>query len=84
MHLWQSTIYKFVRFPRVCASERVSVNVESTLLSRCDIRLPTIIEEIDVDLLENIVVSTDDTVSMVRYRNMFGVLSVHLSRNINT
>lgn len=57
-----------MRFPRVCASERVSVNVErKALLSRCDIGLPTIIEEIDVDLLENIVGFTDDTVSTVRY-----------------
>ncbi|KAH6793247.1 hypothetical protein C2S52_003724 [Perilla frutescens var. hirtella] len=59
-----STIYKFVRFPRVCASKRVCVNVErEALLSRSDIELPTIIEEIDMYVLENIVGLTDDTVS---------------------
>lgn len=64
MILGQSTIYKFVRFPRACASKRVAVDVgRKALLSRSDIEWPTIIEEIDMHVLQNIAELTDDTVS---------------------
>ncbi|KAL2243207.1 UNVERIFIED_CONTAM: Midasin, partial [Sesamum indicum] len=58
------TIYKFFRFPRVCASKIVSVNVgrEPELTTR-EIELPTSIHEIDMNMLRHIVGLTRDTVS---------------------
>ncbi|KAL0354500.1 UNVERIFIED_CONTAM: Midasin [Sesamum radiatum] len=57
-------IYKFLRFPRVCASKIVSVNVGRQLeLTTREIELPTSMEEIDMNMLRNIVGMTRDTVS---------------------
>ncbi|KAK4427378.1 Midasin [Sesamum alatum] len=59
-----ATIYKFLRFPRVCASKIVSVNVgRRPELSTHEIELPTSVEEIDMNMLRNIVGLTRDTVS---------------------
>ncbi|KAK4395085.1 Midasin, partial [Sesamum angolense] len=59
-----ATIYKFFRFPRVCASKIVSVNVgRQPELTTREIELPTSIEEIDMNMLRNIVGMTRDTVS---------------------
>lgn len=53
-----------MRFPRVCASKSVSVNVgRKPKLSTSDIELPMSIEEIDMNILQNIVGFTEDTVS---------------------
>lgn len=86
----QSTLHKFVRFPRVCASKRVSTNVgRKAQLSINDIEWPTIFEETDLYVLQNMVefgdtVSTRETSShaMVGHSFIFGVLFVHLLRHI--
>ncbi|KAG6397962.1 hypothetical protein SASPL_139412 [Salvia splendens] len=59
-----STLHKFVRFPRVCASKRVSIDVgRKAQLSINDIDWPTIVEETDLYVLQNMVELTGDTVS---------------------
>ncbi|GFQ03816.1 midasin [Phtheirospermum japonicum] len=59
-----SMIHKFVRFPRVCASESVSVNVgRQPVVSNRDIEFPTSVEEIDMIMLHNVLGFTNETVS---------------------
>ncbi|XP_057771067.1 midasin isoform X2 [Salvia miltiorrhiza] len=59
-----STIHKFVRFPRVCTSERDFIDLgRKAQLFISDIEWPTIVEEKDIYILQNIVELTGDTVS---------------------
>ncbi|KAL1551716.1 midasin-like isoform X1 [Salvia divinorum] len=57
-----STIHKFLRFPRVCASKRASIDVgRKAQLSISDIEWPTVVEEPEIYVLQNIVELTGDT-----------------------
>nr|AMP82937.1 acidic leucine-rich nuclear phosphoprotein 32-related protein 1 [Catalpa bungei] len=59
-----STVYKFMRFPRVFASRTVSVNLgRQPKLLTSDIQLPTYVEEIDMNMLQNVIGLTTGTVS---------------------
>lgn len=64
MLLRQSTLHKFVRFPRACAAKTVFIDVgRKAQLSISDIEWPTIVEEIDIYVLQNIVELSCDTIS---------------------
>ncbi|KAL8480046.1 hypothetical protein ACS0TY_026830 [Phlomoides rotata] len=64
MENFLSTICKFVRFPRAFTSKTVSINVGKELkLYSCHIDMPTSIDEIDVNVLQNIAELTENTVS---------------------
>ncbi|KAL3632042.1 hypothetical protein CASFOL_025026 [Castilleja foliolosa] len=59
-----SMIHKFVRFPRACSSESVSVNFgRQPVVTTRDIEYPMSVVEVDVNMLHNVIVLTSETVS---------------------
>ncbi|KAL3824480.1 hypothetical protein ACJIZ3_020509 [Penstemon smallii] len=56
MQVVLETIYTLMRFPRSCASKTVSLEFgKQPQLSTCDIGLPTSIEEVDMNMVQNII-----------------------------
>ncbi|KAK4479548.1 hypothetical protein RD792_015065 [Penstemon davidsonii] len=66
MEVVLETIYTLMRFPRSCASKTVSLKFgKQPQLSTCNIGLPTSIEEVDMNMVQNIIGLAGSNVSDV-------------------